>query len=236
MTWIYVSHLSNNIVQVAKHMQGLVSTWEGLLYTTWGALVPNKCFWYLIDFKHRNGKWTYCPLDCLPGSLFVRNNKGPQTLIPWLEVSEVQCTLGVCIAPDGNTLTELYYLISVANDWHDKMAWSQLSQHEATFSLHKVIFHKLHYPLLATTFSPDQCKSIMVPILKHSLPAAGIVQTYLCSLVHGPIQYAGLNIPNLHTEQTICHILQVLSALDPSDVMAFLLWTCGKLMHLELVG
>jgi len=95
----------------------------------------------------------------------------------------------------------------VANEWHDKMARSRLSQHKATFSLHQVIFHKLQYPLLATTFSPKQCKSIMAPILKQGLPSAGIVHTYPHPLVHSPIRYAGLDIPNLHMEQTISHIL-----------------------------
>jgi len=32
-------------------MQQLVGKWEGLLHTTGGALVPTKCFWYLIDFS-----------------------------------------------------------------------------------------------------------------------------------------------------------------------------------------
>jgi len=74
----------------------------------------------------------------------------------------------------------------------------------------------------------------MAPILKQGLPSAGIVCTYPCPLVHSPLQYASLDIPNLHTEQTICHILQVLCSPDLSDITAFLLQTCGKLMHLEL--
>jgi len=37
--------------QTATHMQQSVTNWEGLLCTTGGALVPEKCFWYLIDQK-----------------------------------------------------------------------------------------------------------------------------------------------------------------------------------------
>jgi len=114
------------------------------------------------------------------------------------------------------------------------MACSQLSQHEATFSLRQVIFWKLNYPLLAITFTLDQGKSIMAPILKQGLPSAGIVCTYPCPLVHGPSWYAGLDIPNLHTEQTILHILQILCLPDLVDVTAFLLQTCGESMQLEL--
>jgi len=131
-------------------------------------------------------------------------------------------------------LTELKYLTSIPKEWHDKMSCSQLSQHEATFSLQQVIFRKLNYPLLATTFIPDQAKTIMAPILKQGLPSAEIVQTYPWSLVHGPSQYTGLDIPNLYTEQTILHILQVLGLSDMEDVTAFLLRTCSESMRLEL--
>ncbi len=34
--------------QTAALMQQSVTTWEGLLWTTGGTLVPEKCFWYLI--------------------------------------------------------------------------------------------------------------------------------------------------------------------------------------------
>jgi len=52
--------------------------------------------------------------------------------------------------------------------------------------------------------------------------------------VHGPSRYASLNIPNLHTEQTILHILQILCLPDGANVTAFLLHTCSESMRLEL--
>jgi len=130
--------------------------------------------------------------------------------------------------------TELQYLILVATDWHSKMSRSRLSQHDATFSLRQVIMQKLTYPLLAITFSLDQANSIMAPILRQGLPQAGIVRTYPWPLVYSPNRYAGLDIPNLHTEQTILHILQVMSVPDTTNVTAFLLRSCSELMRLKL--
>jgi len=90
-----VTHPSNKGSEVAKHMQGSVSTWEGLLCATKGALVPEKCFWYLIDFEHRNGKWDYLPMTRLPGTLFVHSATGTHMIISCLKLSEARCTLGV---------------------------------------------------------------------------------------------------------------------------------------------
>jgi len=42
---------------IATHLQAVLTNWEGLLKVTGGALVPNKCFWYLVDqtWINRNG-------------------------------------------------------------------------------------------------------------------------------------------------------------------------------------
>jgi len=113
------------------------------------------------------------------------------------------------------------------------MAKSKLSQNDTMFSLRQVIYQKLAYPLLTMTFSAAQCQAIMSPILGCSLPAAGIVWSFPQALAHGPLMYGGLNLLNLHMEQTIAHILQVLSSSTSDDMTVFLLRACGEHMWLE---
>jgi len=114
------------------------------------------------------------------------------------------------------------------------MAKSKLSQNNAMFSLRQVIYRKLSYPLLTTTFSATQCQAIMSPILGCGLPAAGVVRSFPHALAHGPLTYDGLDLPNLHMEQTITHIMQVLSSSTSDNTTAFLLCTCGEYMRLEV--
>jgi len=45
-------------LQITNLMQQSVTHWEGLLWTTGGALVPDECFWYLIKQTWEQGKWT----------------------------------------------------------------------------------------------------------------------------------------------------------------------------------
>jgi len=229
-TDLCVTHPSNQAEAVAKHMQGSVLNWEGLLRATGGALVPDKCFWYLLDFEEKNGRWKYRTNVQLPGTLYIHDASGIRHNIPRLEANDARRTLGVRITPDGNMDMELNYLQSVARDWQAKMAKSKLSQNDAMFSLRQVIYRKLSYPLLTTTFSAIQCQTIMSPILGRGLPAAGVVRSFPQVLAHGPLTYGGLDLPNLHTEQTIAHILQVLSSTTSEDTTAFLLRTCGEYM------
>jgi len=44
---------------VSQKMQNSLQLWHGLLQATGGNLVPEKCFWYLIDFKWAWNCWQY---------------------------------------------------------------------------------------------------------------------------------------------------------------------------------
>ena len=56
----------------------------------------------------------------------------------------------------------------------------------------------------------QQCDAVMAPILQAGLPCSGIVRTFPCALVFGPIEYQGLVIPNLYTSQGIANIKRIL--------------------------
>jgi len=44
---------------VAHRMQDAVAEWEALLSATGGALVLEKCIWYLVDFEFTGSHWRY---------------------------------------------------------------------------------------------------------------------------------------------------------------------------------
>jgi len=93
-------------IQTTRHMQKSVTNWEGLLRTTGGALVPDKCFWYLINQQWSDGKWQYQPKQDIIVDLKVVDAMGHLHTIPRLEVTEARRTLGVRLAPDGNSTAE----------------------------------------------------------------------------------------------------------------------------------
>jgi len=47
---LIITNESNDERMVARKMQLSLQLWHGLLQATGGDLVPDKCFWYLIDF------------------------------------------------------------------------------------------------------------------------------------------------------------------------------------------
>jgi len=57
---------------VAKHMQ-VGKNLGRITHGYWGALVPEKCFWYLINFAWRAGKWYYKNSSQQPAVCQVQN-------------------------------------------------------------------------------------------------------------------------------------------------------------------
>jgi len=130
--------------------------------------------------------------------------------------------------------TELTYLLDTAKEWQQKMKNSRLGCLKSTFSLRNILLRKLVYPLPATTFTQEQCKTNMTPILAQGLTLAGFVQTFPQALVYGPLKMCGINLPNLFTEQTVTHIHTLLKfSNQPQDLTGFLLWATGEAMWLE---
>jgi len=117
---------------VAKWMQELVTTWEVLLSATGGALVPEKCFWYMIGFEFQGFKWKYLSPSASM-HLSVQNANGQMVMIPQLPVTEAQRTLGVRVAPDGNNKAELEHQMTTASNWFTAMKAGQITLEVATF-------------------------------------------------------------------------------------------------------
>jgi len=84
-------------------LQQAVDTWEGSLKATCGAIVPEKTFWYLVDFKWAAGSWSYKYITDCPGSIFINDIEGNRKELRRCEIYDAQETLGVYLAPDGNT-------------------------------------------------------------------------------------------------------------------------------------
>jgi len=114
------------------------------------------------------------------------------------------------------------------------MISAKLTQAAADFGIRQVLLPKLRYPLVATTLSEAQCQTIIQPVLQQGLPALGINRNFPRAVAHGPVQFQGLNLPNLHTEQSIAHIMTLLKyGPQRYDPTGLLLRTCGELLRLE---
>jgi len=192
-------------------------------------------FWFLIDFHFANNTWKYITEKQRQGKIKIKEENQQQVQILRLEVHKACCTLRVHLAPDGNWETEFDDLMLVTLDWKVHMVASKLNQTDAIFSLQHVILRKLVYPLVMTMFTKQQCYWIMAPIMIQGLPKVGVICIYPHALVHGPLQYSRLKMPNLYMAQMVAHAHAILwYSPDNDDPTGHLLHATGKAMRLEM--
>jgi len=125
--------------------------------------------------------------------------------------------------------------MSVTLDWKVHIVAAKLNQTDATFSLQHILLRKLIYPLVTTTFTKQQCYQIMLPVLFNGLPKMRVIHTFPWALVHGPLQYGGLETPHLYTEQMAAHAYMILQyGPDREDPTSHLLHMTSEVMRLEM--
>jgi hypothetical protein len=74
--------------KVAQDMQNGLDLWEGLLKVTGGVLVPDKRYWYLIDFKWKDGAWKYAIMEETQFDLTMKDKDEIRHVLSRLPVDE----------------------------------------------------------------------------------------------------------------------------------------------------
>ena len=199
-----------DFLQVCFDMQEAMDTWAGVLKTTGGALDKKKSFWYGINFEWEGTKWKYSTNLDDASITFVDKDGNRQTLTRHLPSTATE-TLGVYLAPDGNTKTQRQTMRNTAVKFKDNIRVGNLEKSDAWQALNTTIMKSLQYPLPALTLSEAECKHIMDPVLEGALSAAGYNCNFPRAVVYGPIAGQGLGVKNLYTWQGASHVAIILN-------------------------
>ena len=201
---ISATHSTERIENIIQRAQKSVHIWRQGVMQTGGALRPEKCKWFLINFEWKNGKWKYCTSRANRANIYLHNSNGEKCIIDRLDVTMGLKGLGVHIAPDGNHRDQLEALISEEpgkegkiTKWKNSIASSYLRQHDVYISAFSSIFKSVEYILPATSICDKDCKKVDTMVHKTLLPRLGIVRTMSIAYRSSPAKYQGLG--SLHT-------------------------------------
>jgi hypothetical protein len=106
---------------VCKGLQKSVDTWEGGLKVMGGAIVPEKTFWYLIDFAWNGSQWRYKLVEECQGDIYANDINDQRKPLRRVEVHDAEVTLGVALAPNGETSKQESYMLEKAMQWANAM-------------------------------------------------------------------------------------------------------------------
>jgi hypothetical protein len=138
-----------SFTEATQEIQSAMTLWEKGLRATSGAIVPEKTYVYIMDFEWKGGSWSYRSCQNSPASFEVRDITGLSRPVKKYEVWEAQETLGVYLAPDGNTQAQFQKMLQKVTHWADNMRTGRISRNEAWLALSSTIWRTICYPLSA---------------------------------------------------------------------------------------
>ena len=223
------------IGQTMAKMQDAISRWEGGLKVTGGAIVPNKSFVYPIGFNFDSqGKWSYKSHEEFDQQFVVQDENGDIQTLATVHPSEGRCTLGVVLAPDGNNNDAVAYLKQKSETWAAYVQAGHINKADAWQALNTTIVKTVQYPLPVLCLSQKECKSIMDPIIRSSLPKSAIARTYPHKVLFGPKEELGLNQLDLYVKQGTTKLALLVEHLVASSITGDLLRCSIEAAKVEL--
>jgi hypothetical protein len=221
--------------KVLEEMQQAIDHWEGGLKATGGALVPEKSYWYLIDFVWTGDTWRYATQNDIPGDISINKiDDSGREILQRYEANIAKETLGVFLAMDGNNEEETRHLRSKAEAFADCIRTGFLSREDAIYALHRTIMKTLEYPMAATTMSKAQWEYIMAPILKAALPRMGYVRSFPRDVVYAPESLCGLGVFHPWHNQHLSQLKVVLQETTLPSITGDLIRASLEQLRLEL--
>ena len=215
-------------------MQEVISTWSRNLATTGGAIVPEKSYWYPVDFKWRQGEWKYKTRNEFDIEMYIPDPlTGEDKSLDKLDITEARKALGVMVRHDGVQKDSAEFLRQKAAKWAKCVNSRTLDPEEARLALKTTIWRTLCYPLAATTMSEKECNHAISPALTAALPVIGLQRKISRTLLHGATQDMGLGFPNLYHEQLSSHLEMIVNHWRADTMTSRLLHAATEAVWIE---
>ena len=206
---IAMSEGINTHQDAQQKMQKVIDEWEAVSKTTGGALVPKKCWCWLISFDWRQDQWKYSDNSKKNITMTVKNEKEEKKSLTLLPPNKAKEMLGVNLAPDGNQDEQIRIIKEKMTTYAEYIRVGHVNRYEAWTSLSMIAMKSLEYLLPAMTLSAEECTSIMKPVLKQFLPKAGLNRNIKRDLLYSPVSTQGLNLRSPFITQGVSHVKDI---------------------------
>jgi hypothetical protein len=185
-----------------------VLQWCLLLNTTGGALKPEKCFWYFLDYTCEGGEWSYAVHSEF--ELSITNPDGSASIIKQEEVTTSKKTLGIHDSPSGGNQGHLEYILSKFTTWIARMKNGHLPAHMAWVAYKLQLWPGIRYGLGTMTNDLEITETIFDKADYETMPVLGVARTVKRELRKLHPTFGGFGLFHLPTEQLICRINMLL--------------------------
>jgi hypothetical protein len=181
-----------------------LKNWSCLLNATGGALKPEKCFWYLLDYDCVEGEWTYA--ETRDAGLKITNLDSTKSPIKQEKVTESKKALGIYDSLSGGNEGHLSYILEKATQWVNRMKNGHLPSHVAWIAYKHQLQPSLRYGLGTMTNNEEEAENLLNKADYNTLNVLGIFRNVPTGLRKLHTTFGGFGPFNLPTEQLISRV------------------------------
>ncbi len=187
--------------EVGSQAQLELEHWSCLLNATGGALRPEKCFWYLLDYECVDDEWKY--VDMVPRELVITNPDGTMSPISQELVTSSKKTLGIHDSPSGGNSAHLTYIKEKVGVWVTRMTNGHLPSHMVWVAYRHQLWPGVRYGLGTTTNNLEVTDNLLHKEDYRMLNVLGVVRSMTKDLHWRHMSFGGFGLFNLPVEQLI---------------------------------
>jgi hypothetical protein len=217
-TGVEVHQLTESEEKLATRMQDIVQFFLGILQVTGGDLAPEKCAWYLICHRWKNGKAILLqPHEQHRGISLLSRATDSTSGIKRKAPEAGHKTLGFHMTGDGTSSAHKKVMKKKTLLFGEAIMSSSLWRSESAIAFNSFYLSSLGYGMCATTLSFQECEDIQRPVINAILPKMGINRKAARAVVFGTAQFGGLGLDHLTTLQGHSRLQYILGHLRCGD-------------------
>ena len=188
---------------VIQSTQCQLDEWRSLMEVTGGAIETRKSYYYVIDYKKKNGKWKAIDPELGDQGLAVTDKNGVRCSLDRLPCSKSAEMLGVWMTMDGNRKRQIEELRNKVIQWTSLVRVGKCSQEVIWYSFKVTISKQIEFVLLAHTFTKEECRHIMAPAIIIACQKAGYSARLRCTLRQTSSDFFGAGAIDLSDGQVL---------------------------------
>jgi hypothetical protein len=183
---------------LVEQMQVVIQFFLDLLQITGGDISPEKCVWYLIAHRWKNGLPSLLRKRESHHGVEITSNATGHTLgIKRKAATQGHRTLGFHLTGDRTSSAHKKIMKCKSKEYSKAIIISTLNRGEGLLAYNSYYMASLSYGTAAKSLDIKECEEIQRPVVNAMLPKMGINRNTSRSVVFRTSKYGGLDLDHL---------------------------------------
>jgi hypothetical protein len=185
-----ISELTSSRETLIAKMEEIIQFFLDLIQFTAGELAPEKCMWYLISHRWKDGKPRLLQRHSSHrGIIIVSRSTNTESGFKRRAPNEGHRTLGFFMTGDGTCTAHKKVMTEKASLYATAIQRSSLWIGESGLAYNSFYLPSIGYRTPATNLTQQECYNIQSPVFNAIFPKMGIVRKAHWSVVLGTAQF-----------------------------------------------